>query len=115
MATSTFRIAALVLAAYVMAVLAPAFAMGTNAAQSPVEHARMMAMAGHPASMDGAGDDGQPQLCQQHCLFGAAALPPANPTATAVARIADPALGIGLAVASRAIPPPGPPPRVLVI
>lgn len=78
----------------------------------------MMAMAGHvmqmPAS-DMPEDDMQQMLCQQHCLFAAAALPILDSLTEASPRSNDVLLGIEVLAPSRAISPPGRPPKIAVI
>jgi hypothetical protein len=114
----SIRTQVLILAAYLLAALLPALAMTDSHQQSRVEHAQMMAMAGHvmqmPAS-DMPDDDIQQMLCQQHCLFAAAALPVMDSLTEASPRSNDGPLGVELLAPSRAIPPPGRPPKVHVI
>ncbi len=108
----------LILAAYVLAAVLPALALGEGREQTQVDHAQMMAMVGHlahtPATV-GSDNDAQRLLCQQHCLFAAAALPAPNRGTDVVASGIDVELGIDFLVASLAIPPPGRPPKFAVI
>jgi len=94
---------ALVFAAYLLAILVLVVSMGRE--QTPVEHARMMAMAGHAMNMADMGSsepDRTMLLCQQDCLVVVAAL-------LAVVTGDDPL------VSSLAFPPPGHPPKAAVI
>jgi hypothetical protein len=108
----------LIVAAYLLAGVLPALAMTESHQQSRVEHAQMMAIAGHmmqlPAS-DMPEDDKQQMLCQQHCLFAAATLPVLDSVTEASQRFNDVQFGIELLGPSRTIPPPGRPPKVHVI
>lgn len=113
-----FRLRVLILAVYLLSAVLPVLAVGEWRQQSQADHAQMMAMAGHMANMpgsDGMSDLTQQLLCQQHCLFGAAALPTSNRVADVVTRAAVVEIGIYLLAASLAIPPPGPPPKIAVI
>lgn len=108
----------LILAAYVLAAVLPVLALGEGRGQSQVDHAQMMAMAGHLMPMqtnDGPDNDAQQVLCQQHCLFAAAALPAPNGGSEVVSRAAAVEAGSDLPFASLAIPPPGHPPKIAVI
>ena len=74
----------LVFAAYVLAMLVPGLTMVGE--QTQVEHARMMAMAGHEMTMADIGSSETDQtmlLCQQHCLVVVATLPAENQTVPA--------------------------------
>lgn len=118
MASKTFRMRVLILAAYLLAAVLPVLALGEGRGQSQVDHAQMMAMAGHSMPMhatDGADSDAQQVLCQQHCLFATAALPAPNGGTEVVVRAADVELHFDLLFASLAIPPPGHPPKIAVI
>lgn len=118
MAFKTFRMRVLILAAYVLAAVLPILTLGEGRGQSQVDHAQMMAMAGHlmPMQMtDGPDNDAQQVLCQQHCLFAVAALPAPNGGTEVVVRAADAEGGFDLLLASLAIPPPGHPPKIAVI
>ncbi|PZR00205.1 MAG: hypothetical protein DI533_06320 [Cereibacter sphaeroides] len=118
MIVSSFRTRVLILAAYFLTVLLSVLALDTGRQQSQADHAQMMAMAGHMASMpatDDTGDLTQQLLCQQHCLFGAAALPASNRIAEVVTRATAVEISIDLLAASLDIPPPGPPPKFVVI
>ena len=55
MANSTAHMRILVLAAYLLAAILPALALGEGGRQSAVEQDRMMAMAGHLAHMPATG------------------------------------------------------------
>ena len=108
----------LVLAAYLLAAILPALALGEGGRQSGVAHGQMMAMAGHLAHMPATGgpvDKTQQLLCQQHCLFAAAALPVPSDAAEAAARVADAKVAVDVLAASLTIPPPGRPPKIVVI
>jgi hypothetical protein len=118
MAISTFRLRVLILAAYVLAAILPVLALGEGRQQSLVDHEQMMAMAGHLAQMpatDAPNDLTQQLLCQQHCLFAAAALPTPNRVAEATPSATNVEVGTDLLAASLAIPPRGRPPKVAVI
>lgn len=118
MAFSNFRMRVLILVAYLLVALWPALPLGEGSEQSLVDHAQMMGTAGHLAHMPATGNpdnDAQRLLCQQHCLFAAAALPASNRGAEAVARATDVEVRIDLLAASLAIPPPGRPPKIAVI
>lgn len=118
MSVLTFRMRFLIFAAYLFAAVLPVLASGEVRQQSQVDHAQMMAMAGHVARMpatDGQNDLPQLLLCQQHCLFAAAALPPPNRGAETIARATGVGVRIDLRPASLVTPPPGPPPKAAVI
>ncbi len=118
MALLTFRMHVLILAAYVLAAILPVLALGDGRQQSQADHAQMMAMAGHLGHMpatDGPSDLTQQLICQQHCLFAAAAFPSPDRGAETVARSSDVEAGVDILAASLAIPPPGPPPKIAVI
>ena len=118
MEISTFRMRVLIFAAYLLAAVLPVLGLGEGRGQSQVDHAQMMATAGHLMPMqttDGPDNDAQQVLCQQHCLFAAAALPAPNRGTEAVARVTDVEAGIELLIASLAIPPPARPPKIAVI
>ena len=108
----------LILAAYLLAAILPMVALGEGRGQSQVDHAQMMAMAGHVMPMqsaDSPAKDAQQVLCQQHCLFATAALPAPNGGTEVVVRAAAVELRFDLLFASLAIPPPGHPPKLAVI
>lgn len=118
MAFLTFRTHVLILAAYILAAILPVLAMGDGRQQSQADHAQMMAMAGHPANMpatDSPDDRTEQMICQQHCLFAAAAFPAPDRGAETLVRSSDVKVGIDMLAASLAIPPPGPPPKIAVI
>ena len=118
MAFSTAHMRILVLAAYLLAAILLPLALGQGGRQSEAEHGQMMAMAGHLAHMPATGglvDKTQQLLCQQHCVFAAAALTVPNEVAGVAARIADAKVTVDVLAASLAIPPPGRPPKVVVI
>ena len=118
MANSTAHMRILVLAAYLLAAILPALALGQGGRPSGVDDGQTMAKAGHLAHIPATGgpvDKTQQLLCQQHCLFAAAALPGPNDIAEAVARVADAKVTVDVLAASLAIPPPGRPPKVVVI
>lgn len=117
MAFLTFRMHLLILAAYMLAAILPVLAPGERQ-QAQSDHAQMMAIAGHLAHMpatDGPNDLTQQLICQQHCLFAAAAFPAPDREAETVARFSDVEAGVDILAASLAIPPPGPPPKIAVI
>jgi hypothetical protein len=118
MAFTTFRMRVVIFAAYLLAAILPVLALGEGRGQSQVDHAQMMAMAGHSMPMhatDGPDSDAQQVLCQQHCLFAAAALPALNGGTEVVSRAIDVEAGFDLLFASLATPPPGHPPKLAVI
>lgn len=118
MAFPTFRMRVLILAAYMFAAILPMLAVGEGGQQSQAEHARMMSMAGHLANMPATGgpnDMTQQMICQQHCLFAAAAFPAADRVAETAPRSTDGDADIVMLPASLTIPPPGPPPKFAVI
>ena len=107
---------ALVFAAYLLAILVPVVSMGRE--QTPVEHARMMAMAGHAMNMADMGisePDRTMLLCQQDCLVVAAALPTADQTIEIAGHPVAVVTGDDPLVSSLAFPPPGHPPKAAVI
>ena len=117
MAFLTFRMHVLILAAYVFAAIIPVLALGERQ-QAQADHAQMMAMAGHLAQMPGMGgadDVTQQLLCQQHCMFAAAAFPAPDRVPETVARSSDGEVGIVMLPTSLASPPPGRPPKIAVI
>ena len=106
----------LVFAAYVLAMLVPGLTMVGE--QTQVEHARMMAMAGHEMTMADMGSSETDQtmlLCQQHCLVVVATLPAENQTIEIAGHPVDVVTGDDPLVSSLAFPPPGHPPKVAVI
>jgi len=108
----------LIFAAYLLAAVLPVLALGEGRGQSQVDHAQMMAVAGHLMPMqttDGSDSDAQQVLCQQHCLFATAALPAPNGGTEVVVRAADVEPRFDLLFASLAIPPLGHPPKIAVI
>ncbi len=118
MAFTTFRMRILIFAAYLLAAVLPVLALGEGRGQSQVDHAQMMAVAGHLMPMqttDGSDSDAQQVLCQQHCLFATAALPAPNGGTEVVVRAADVEPRFDLLFASLAIPPLGHPPKIAVI
>ena len=118
MAISTAHMRILVLAAYLLSAILPVLALGEGGRSSEVEDGQMMAMAGHLAHVPATGgpvDNTQQVLCQQHCLFAAAALPVPNAAVDVAARVADAKVTVDVLAASLAIPPPGRPPKVVVI
>jgi hypothetical protein len=118
MARSSFHMRALILAIYLLASILPMLAFAEGRQRSQADHEQMMAMAGHVAHMSSAGspiDDAQRLLCQQHCLFAAAALPEPSPGVVAIARSVEINLNNDLLAASLALPPPGPPPKRTLI
>lgn len=109
---------ALILAAFLLAMMVPVLGLGEGRQQSQSDHEQMMAMAGHTAQMPGMDSEDvgvQMALCQQHCLFAVAALPMPDRVAEMVMRAAETEIGVSLPAALLAIPPPGPPPKVAVI
>ncbi|WP_140418215.1 hypothetical protein [Haematobacter massiliensis] len=118
MALSSFRMRVLIPAAYLVAAILPVVALGEGRQQFQDDHAQMMAMAGHLAQMPGMGgadDVTQQLLCQQHCMFAAAAFPAPDRVPETVARSSDGEVGIVMLPTSLAIPPPGRPPKIAVI
>lgn len=118
MTHSTFPMRALILAAYLLAAILPMLAFADGRQQTQADHEQMMAMAGHVAHMSSSGspiDDAQRLLCQQHCLFAAAALPAPSPGVVVIARSVEIRLNNDLLAASLALPPPGPPPKRTLI
>ncbi|MEF3045679.1 hypothetical protein [Pseudotabrizicola sp. L79] len=118
MTRSSFPMRALILAAYLLAAILPMLAFADGRQQSQADHEQMMAMAGHVAHMSSAGspiDDAQRLLCQQHCLFASAALPALSPGVVAIARSVEIKLNNDLVAASLAFPPPGRPPKRMLI
>ena len=108
----------LIFAAYLLAAVLPVLALGEGRGQSQVDHAQMMAMAGHLMPMqttDGPDSDAQQVLCQQHCLFATAALPEPRRWYRSGGACRDIELRFDLFFASLAIPPPGHPPKIAVI
>ncbi|MDZ4392573.1 hypothetical protein [Cypionkella sp.] len=106
----------LVFAAYVLAMLVPGFTMVGE--QTPVEHAQMMAMAGHEMNLADTVSSETDQtmlLCQQHCLVVVAALPAADQTIEIAGHPIDAVTGDDPLVSSLAFPPPGHPPKAVVI
>lgn len=106
----------LVVAAYVLAMLVPGFTMVGE--QTPVEHAQMMAMAGHEMNLADTGSSETDQtmlLCQQHCLVVVATLPAADQTIEIAGHPIDVVTGDDPLVSSLAFPPPGHPPKAVVI
>lgn len=106
----------LVFAAYVLAMLVPGLTMVGERTQ--VEHAQMMAMAGHEMTMADTGSSETDQtmvLCQQHCLVVVATLPAADQTIETAGHPIDVVTGDDPLVSSLASPPPGHPPKVVVI
>ena len=118
MANATVHMRVLVLAAYLLAAILPVLALGQGGRPSEVGQDQILAMAGHLAQMpatDGPVDNTQKGLCQQHCLFAAAGLPVPNDVAEGTARVADAKVTVDVVPASLVIPPPGRPPKVVVI
>lgn len=106
----------LVVAAYVLAMLVPGLTMVGE--QTQVEHAQMMAMAGHEMNLADTGSSETDQtmlLCQQHCLVVVATLPAADQTIEIAGHPIDVVTGDDPLVSSLAFPPPGHPPKVVVI
>ena len=108
------RMRILVLAAYLLTALLPALVLAQAGRQSAVARDQMVAMAGHLAHIPATGspvDETRQLLCQQHCLFAAAALPVPSDAFNAAARLADAKVAVDILPASLAIPPPGRPPK----
>jgi hypothetical protein len=107
----------LVFAAYVLAMLVPGLAMSGQ--QTQAEHVGMMAMAGHEMDMADKGssetDKAQMLFCQQHCLVVVATLPAADQTIEIAGHPIDVVTGDDPLVSSLAFPPPGHPPKAVVI
>ena len=106
----------LVFAAYVLAMLVPGLTMGGQ--QTQAEHVQMMAVAGHEMTMADMGSDKSDQtmlLCQQHCLVVVATLPAADQTIEIAGHPIDVVTGDDPLVSSLAFPPPGHPPKAVVI
>lgn len=116
MRKSILFVRALVFAAYALAMLVPGWT--TPGEQTPVEHARMMAVAGHEMNL---ADMGSPEtdqampLCQQHCMVVVATLPVAEQAVEIDRHAAVVATEEIAMVSSLAVPPPGPPPKEAVI
>lgn len=105
-----------VFAAYVLAMLVPSLTMVGE--QTSVEHAQMMAMAGHEMNRADTGSSETDQtmlLCQQHCLVVVATLPAADQTIEIAGHPIDVVTGDDPLVSSLACPPPGHPPKAVVI
>lgn len=118
MVLMTFRMRVLILAAYMIAAILPVLALGEGRQQSHAEHVQMMARAGHLADMAvtvESSDLTQQLLCQKHCLFAASALPAPDRVVETLARSSDVVGVVDLLVAWLAIPPPGPPPKIVLI
>ena len=78
----------------------------------------MMAMAGHEINLADTGISETDQtmvLCQQHCLFVVATLPAADQTIEIAGHPIDVVTGDDPLVSSLAFPPPGHPPKAVVI
>ena len=102
-----------IMAAFVLGAFGPAM---SGAQQPDMDHAQMMSMAGHAASMAEMGENlpSTPQimLCKQHCLVASAILPIVmRPAEIEVTFASLPRPGVTFAP-SRVTPPPGRPPRV---
>lgn len=114
MRTSILSVKVLLFAAYVLAMLVPSLTMA--GAQTPAEHARLMAMAGHQMTMtdmgSSASDSAQMLLCQQHCLVAVATLPVAERAADVIEQAAVIATGGDFLAASVVFAPPRHPPKV---
>jgi len=109
----------IVLAVFTVGTVLPAISAVPWMQQSETNHAQMMAMAGHVATMpqmgDDSGDAAQMMLCKQHCLAGSAILPD-NARAAAISAVPERRRHPGGALAtSRSTRPPGPPPKVLTV
>lgn len=118
MLKALLRMRFLFLVAFVLAATLPVLVVGDRDVQSAVDHAQMMAMAGHPAQMPSAQTMGGPvldMLCQQHCLFGVSGLPTAERAVSSIACATDVKASIVPLAASLAIPPPAPPPKPVAI
>ncbi|OZA00583.1 MAG: hypothetical protein B7Y02_18380 [Rhodobacterales bacterium 17-64-5] len=115
---SSFPVRALILAAYVLAVILPLLAFAGDRQQSQGDHEQMMAMAGHVGQMTSAGspvDDAPRLLCEQHCLFSAAPLSSLHAGVVAIVRPVVINLNDDPSAASLSLPPPGPPPKRALI
>ncbi len=111
-------IRAVVFAAYLLATILPLFAVAAGLPQTDVQHARMMAVAGHTMPMQDAatgGDDASMQLCQQHCLQAVAALPRQGLVAEEEVILSVAVVAADKRLASVALSPPGPPPKVAMV
>jgi hypothetical protein len=118
MLSDAFRSGTLVLAIYLLAALLPVLSVTERLAQSDVQHAQMMAMAGHLMPMQDAergGDDTRMLLCQQHCLLVAAPLPVHTRTADSNVRSSEVVVAADRLATSVVLPPPGPPPKAAVV
>lgn len=114
----SFPIRALILAAYILAAILPALLITEGRQQSQAEHGQMMAMAGHLAHMSSTTsslEKTQLLLCQQHCLFAAAAFPVPVPATGTIGRPVETYVRNDLLATSLATPPPGHPPKFVRI
>ncbi|MDP1575853.1 MAG: hypothetical protein Q8L76_03690 [Cypionkella sp.] len=106
----------LVFAAYVLAMLVPGMTLAGQ--QTQAEHVQMMAMAGHEMNLADMGSSKTDQtmlMCQQHCLVVVATLPVADQTIEIAGHPIDVVTGDDPLVSSLAFPPPGHPPKAVVI
>ena len=123
-----FRARAVVLAAYLLAAMLPVFLATAGQAQTDMQHAQVMAVAGHvmpmqdtaqdSAAQDSAAQDSadvQMMQCQDHCLPAASGLPAQDRTVEPGVATSDFVAAAESPAASLVVPPPGPPPKVALI
>jgi len=113
-----FRARAVVLAAYLLAAMVPVFLASAGQAQTDMQHAQVMAVAGHAMPMqDTAQDSADVQMmqCQDHCLPAASGLPAQDRTVKPGVATSDFVAAAESLAASLVVPPPGPPPKVALI
>lgn len=118
MFSGTFIARVLVLAAYLLAAVFPILFANAGMQLPAVQHAQMMASAGHTMPMEDAGmsdKDAGMSLCQQHCLLAAATLPTQVPAVESSVVMSGLVLTADWLETSLATPPPGPPPKVAAI
>ena len=102
-----------IITAFVVGAFMPAM---SGAPQTDMDHAQMMSMAGHAASMAEMGENlpSTPQimLCKQHCLVTSAILPIVMRPAEIDVTFASLPRPVGTFAPSLVTPPPGRPPKV---
>ena len=105
-----------IMAAFVVSAFAPAM---SGAQQTGMDHAQMMSMVGHAASMDATGGDApdsqQIMVCKQYCMVASAVLPvEIRPALIDVTYAMLPRPGV-IYAPSRVTAPPGRPPKLLMV
>ena len=109
----------LLLVGFSASMLVPSMAGAVILQQSDPAHAQMMSMGGHVSPMAAVGDeatkDSAMKLCKQDCLVAAAILPNAVRNAELKASYAPRPRLSGVLGQSLATPPPGRPPKVLMV